>query len=77
MWIETDGSELTPPVDFFARFCLDVGLPPVIECAFTVEKILRTYSHSNLRKWHVESPIHILENSLPDIHIWGATSLQN
>jgi hypothetical protein len=77
MWIETDGNELTPPVDFLARFCLDVGLPPVIECAFTVEKILRTYSHSNPRKWHVESPIHILENSLLDIHIWGATSLQN
>ena len=77
MWIEADGSELTPPVDFLARFCLDVGLPPIIERAFTVEKILRTYSHSNLRKWHVESPIHILENPFYGVHIWGSRSLHN
>ena len=77
MWIETDGSELTPPVDFLARFCLDVGLHPIIERAFTVEKILRTYSHSNLRKSQVDSPIHILENSFFGVHIWGVTSLQN
>ena len=50
MWIETDGSELTPPVDFLARFCLDVGLLPLTERGISVEKILRTYSHTRLRK---------------------------
>ena len=29
MWIETDGSESTLPVDASAHLCLDVGLAPV------------------------------------------------
>ena len=29
MWIETDGSESTPPVDPLARLTLDVGPAPV------------------------------------------------
>ena len=50
MWIETDGNELTPPVDISSRLCLDVRPAPVNKRGIPVEKILRTYSHSNIRK---------------------------
>ena len=47
MWIEPDGSESTPPVDLFARRCLDVGPAPLNRAGISVEKILRTYSHTS------------------------------
>jgi hypothetical protein len=77
MWIETHGSESTPPVDALARLTLDVGPAPINGSAFAVERIRRTHPHSYLRNGSVSNPIHILENSFFVVHIWGSPSLQN
>ena len=77
MWIETDGSESTLPVDASTRLCLDVGPASINRAHLPCGKDSENLFTFQSTKMDVESSIHILENSFFGVHIWGSRSLQN
>ena len=77
MWIKTDHSESTLPVDFSAHFCLDVGPAPLNRARHLCGKDSENLFTYQAAKMTVKRPIHILEKSFLGVHIWGSRSLHN